>query len=88
MHDDRRIQGQAACKLVDGIDARLNAGDARMTRMEQKIDANSSDTSEVLEIVRLGKGFFRGLGHLAAFVKYCVIIGGGIATIWGLWPKK
>lgn len=86
--EDRRQSGKVTCTLIDDINSRLNEGDNRMTRMELKIDSNSADTSEVLEIVRMGKSFFKVMGHLASFAKYCAVIGGGVATIWGLWPKK
>lgn len=95
-HEDRRRSGQATCKLIDDMDARLIQGDARMSSIEakqdahsKKLDANSADTAEILEIVRMGKSLFRFAGWFGGLFKWTLGIAVGISTLWALvWPKK
>lgn len=93
--EDRRRSGKETCKLIDDMDARLIEGDARMTRIEDnqtahslKLDANSADTAEVLEIVRMGKSFFRVVAFIGVLIKYTIALGAGFAAIWAAWHQK
>ena len=77
---------------ISAIHARLDAGDARMARIEKSLAANTAatarvegNTAELLEWFASGKGAFKvleGLGKLAkplaAIVGLCV----AIATAW------
>lgn len=67
---ERRSADTKACSMIDDINKRLDDGDARMDRIEAKIDANNSDTAEVLDILRLGKSFFRIVGGLGSIIKW------------------
>ena len=45
-------------------------------RFEAKLDANSTATEEILDIIGTAKGFFKGMGVLGTVLKW----GLGIAT--------
>jgi len=67
------------------IEQRLDAGAKRMDRIETKLDDNTAATSEVLEILRSAKGFFRVLGYLGTFTKWVVTICAGVAAVFATW---
>lgn len=68
--------------MIDDVNRRLDEGTARMNRYEAKIDANSADTAEVLNILRLGKSFFRLADGLARFIKWTLALAVPIAVLW------
>ena len=71
-----------SCKALDEVQLRLSGGDERMNRIEKKLDDNSSDTAEVLDILRLGKSFFRLAGYFGSFVKWVSAIGAAVLAFW------
>jgi hypothetical protein len=42
-------------------------------RLEAKVDANVAATSELLEIISLGKGFFRGIGFIGKWLRLILL---------------
>lgn len=64
------------------MEARFDAGNARMGRIEAMLAENSASTEEVREIVVMGKSFFKVLGHLGNGIKWMVSVGAAIAAIW------
>ena len=64
------------------IERRFNAGSERMDRIEAMIVTNSADTAEVLEIIRLGKSFFKLVGHLGSFIKWATAIGAPVVAFY------
>lgn len=63
---------------MEGIDDRIQANhlasqDDRK-RLEDKLDSNSSLTSELLEIVKAGKGFFKVIGWIMTAIKWAAAI--------------
>jgi len=89
MTEERRANDKKTCDLIDAISKRLDDHDGRfadgsdrMTRIESKIDANSADTSEVLDILRLGKSFFRILGILGDVVKWGAAVAAPIVALY------
>jgi hypothetical protein len=66
---------------VDAMEERLARGDSRMGALERNLAANTSATEEVLEIVRMGKGFFAVLGKIGIFVKWGFAIAASAAAI-------
>jgi len=74
------------------IFARLEEGDARMTRIEQDLAANTAatkktadSTSELVELLQAFKGGFRALeylGKLARPLGYILKVCVAIAAIW------
>ena len=70
------------CIGLDIVNLRFQKGDERMTRIENKLDINSSDMSEVLEILRLGKSFFKMIGIFGALVKWATAIGAPVIVFY------
>lgn len=74
------------CKTIDElkvqIDKRFEKGTERMDGLETLIKTNNADTTEVLEIVRMGKGFFRGLGLIGTCIKWAVGIAAPVVALW------
>lgn len=74
------------------ITERLNAGDARMTRIEQNLAANTAatretaeNTSELVDIFRAFKGAMKVLeyvGKLAKPLGYILKAGLAVAAVW------
>lgn len=71
-----------SCSDMDNVQVRLNKGDARMTRIESKLDINNSDTAEVLEILRLGKSFFKLIGIFGGLVKWGAAVAAPIVVFY------
>lgn len=67
---------------METVHERLNRGDLRMTRIETLLNQNCADTSEVLDILRLGKSFFRVIGYIGSFVKWAAAIAAPIVAIY------
>ncbi len=59
-----------SCHALGVVEDRLNAGDLRMNGIETMLKQNCSDTAEVLDILRLGKSFFRVIGIFGNLVKW------------------
>ena len=74
------------CKTLDElevrIDGRFEKGAERMDGLETLIKTNNQDTNEVLEIVRMGKGFFKGLGLIGTCIKWVVGIAAPVVALW------
>jgi len=69
-------------RLEQRMQSELKAGSERMDRIEAKLDGNCSDTAEVLEILRLGKSFFKVIGYVGAFIKWTAAIAAPIVAIY------
>lgn len=69
-------------RIIQDFEVRLQARDERMNRIEKKIDDNCADTSEVLDILRLGKSFFRLAGYVGAFLKWFTAIAAPVLAFW------
>ena len=70
------------------IEDRLLMGSHRMDTIEESVRDIRADVSEVLDIVRLGKSFFRLAGHFGAFVKWVTAIGAPLVAIYFSWKGK
>jgi len=81
---------KAACASLESVEKRmeakmhieLKAGTERMDRIEQKLDENCKDTAEVLDILRLGKSFFKVIGHIGSLIKWLAIVGAPVAAFY------
>lgn len=60
----------------------MQHGEARMTNIEAMLSANNAATAEVLEILTLGKAFFKLAGHFGSFVKWAAAIGAPVLVFW------
>jgi len=75
----------------------MDEGSERMSRIEKsisdtstKLDINTRETTEILDILRSGKAFFRVADHLTSAVKWITGIGASILIFWYAvkdWPK-
>jgi len=90
-------------RIQDGHDqmqrfeARLDEGNSRMSRIETtltintvNLDVNTKETSEILDIMRDGKAFFRLANHLTSAIKWTAGIGTAVLMFWYAlkdWPK-
>jgi len=73
------------------FEGRLDEGDARMSRIETTINANSSamtqnssDTAEILQIMKDTKTAFRLIGQLGTAIKWVSGIVLAIGSVWFL----
>lgn len=73
--ENRRKSDRDASESISEIEARLSSGDSRMDRIE-------SNMAEALEILKLGKTFFKFAGWFGAIVKWSLGIGVAISAIW------
>jgi len=56
--------------------------DKSRARMEAKIDENTALTSDLLEIIKAGKGFFKTLGWLSDAAKWVAALAVPLVTLW------
>ena len=90
LDDDRRQEPDG--QDPEATNRRFRDGSARMDRIEvtqQTMRAEQSEmraeVSEVLEILRLGKSFFKLAGYVGSFVKWSVAIAAPlVAFYWSL----
>ena len=78
------------CEELLTMEQRLQDGDARMTRIEMLLEQTCKDTSEALDIVRLGKSFFRLAGYTGVVIKWGAGIGVSLLMLYYAirdWPK-
>ena len=55
-------------------------------RLEAKQDVNNADTAELLEIIRMGKGLFRGAAWIGKWARKSVMwLGPPISILVGIW---
>lgn len=52
------------------VQTRLGEGDERMDRIEAALAENTAATKEVLEILTMGKGFFKTVGVIGFVIKW------------------
>lgn len=70
------------CPAMGDFDLRFKTGTERMLRLEAKIDGNSADTREVLDILHAGKGFFKVVGWIGGVIKWCLLLAAPAVTLW------
>lgn len=66
------------------IEARLAGGDVRMQRIEDKLDANTSTTTEVRDLLDSGKALFRFASGFGRFARWVGGLAGAAAAVWAL----
>ena len=69
-------------KIVDELKVTLDTTQADVTIIKAKLDSNSGDTKEVLDILHAGKGFFRVVGWFGNAVKWCALVGAPVIAFW------
>ena len=73
---------------VESMEFRLARGDSRMGAIERSLDENTTKTTEVLEIVTMGKSFFRVAGQLANGIKWSIGLVAASVAVWTAWTHK
>lgn len=69
------IEGQDSVTNPAVVASLFKDGEVRMDNIEAQVKAIKSDVEEVLDILRLGKAFFRILGYVGSAVKWMAVIG-------------
>lgn len=79
---NRRVSDKGLGGAVLTMQERLDKGDRRMGNIETDLAANTAATNEVLEIVRMGKSFFKVAGLIGKGIKWTA---GMVAAIGSMW---
>ena len=69
-------------KIVDELKITLDTTQADVTAIKIKLDQNSGDTREVLDILHAGKGFFKVVGWFGGVAKWCLLLAAPAVTFW------
>ena len=64
------------------VHERLAIHDTKINQIHADILLNNSETSQVLDIVRAGKGFFRILDWLASIIKWTLALLAPAVAFW------
>ena len=74
---------------ITSFETRLDEGNKRMSRIEAslannagKLDTNSADTTEILEIMRDGKAFFRFAHRAGEVLKWTLGVAVAVLAFW------
>lgn len=92
---ERRSTDKGLGGKVVTIEERLVKGDVRMQNIEDDLAKNTAATKasaeaikEVLEIVTLGKSFFKVLGLVGGTVKWAAGLATVVAAAYAAWSQK
>ncbi len=92
---DRRSTDKGLGGKVLSIEDRLDKGDRRMGNIEASLAENTAATvassdaiKEVLEIVSMGKSFFKVLGLICGAVKWAAGLATVVAAAYAAWTHK
>lgn len=85
---ERRATDKGLGEKVVTIEDRLDKGAERMRVIEQSLQANTEATMEVLEIVSMGKSFFRLAGLIGNGIKWLAGLATVLAAAWAAWSHK
>ncbi len=74
---------------MTGVTERLDKGQNRMDKIEltiknldNKIESNNTDTAEILEIVKAGRGFFKVMGWIMKGIGWTASIAAPIVGLY------
>ena len=89
MDDDKRVPHITSdtdlcgphCETIYILERRVNTHAEELITLNQMLETNSRNTAEVLEIVSLGRSFFRVLGWLGGILRPLILIIGVIAGV-------
>jgi len=73
---------------MNAMEERLARGDSRMGAIERDIKTNTEATTKVLDIVIMGEGFFKVLGHIGNFIKWSIGLLAGAIAVWTAWTHR
>ncbi len=81
--DNRRLTDVECgpdCKAVFILERRVNSHAAELKALKEMIETNNAQTKEILDIVGLGRAFFKVLGWIGTWLKPLIIVGGAVAA--------
>jgi len=78
---ERRQDGDV-CDQIKKLEDRQASYSAQMLLLELKLDSNNKATTEILEIISMGKSFFKVIGHFGSFIKWYAAILAPIIAIY------
>jgi len=95
----RVIDGDRLRSMLDdrfaGVEARLQAGDDRMCRLEEELSRNTrltedmaSDTRETRELMEMGRALFKFASGFGQFIRWAAGLAAAGATLWAFWRDK
>lgn len=68
------------CRAVFILERRVNSHAKELANLKEMISTNNSQTKEILDIVGLGRAFFKVLGWIGGMIKPLMVIGAAIAA--------
>ena len=69
-------------KALGEVHGRLDGHDEKIGQVHADILKNNSETSQVLDIVKVGKGFFKVLDWLASIIKWMLALAAPVVVFW------
>ena len=84
---ERRNYGRLE-KRVAGIEEQLERGDSRMGALESSLASNTAATQQVLEIVTMGKAFFRVLWYIGRAAKWISGVAAAAGVLYTAWTHR
>lgn len=71
-----------SCVNMQIVERRFSEGSERMDRIEKALEINTEATTEIRDILQLGKSFFRIADLIGRLVKWVAAIAVPIIGIW------
>lgn len=60
----------------------------RVSALEASMRVNTEATKEILEIVSMGRSFFKVLGHIGAGIKWLAGLTTAGGVLYSIWPHS
>jgi hypothetical protein len=92
----RVIDGDRLRSMLDdrftGVEARLQAGDDRMFRLEEELSRNTrltedmaADTRETRELMEMGRALFKFASGFGRVIRWAAGLAAAASALWALW---
>lgn len=65
---------------VEALKVQLENALAKISCIEAKLDANNKATDELLEIIQMGRGFFKALGWIGKWIRSIILFIAPVVT--------
>jgi hypothetical protein len=85
--EERRTTDKGLGGRVVSIEDRLDRGDKRMGSIEKDLADNTAATREVLEIVTMGRSFFKVAGQVGNFIKWSLSGVAALGAAYAAWKQ-
>jgi hypothetical protein len=88
--EDRRVSSKDRrdCPYAEQNARMFREGTERMNRIEAALGENTAATKEMLEILQMGKGFFKTTKMLGDVLKWAIGIAIAVVTAWHAWKDQ